>query len=98
MTAAPFSMEFPPAENKKDFESMPQLKSSEPQSSERSLADQLASRRKAMSIGELADVVGLSQASIYGAAKSGSLKALRFGGAIRIDPKDAAEWIRRHGG
>lgn len=63
-----------------------------------SLAEQIASRRKALKIGELADIVGLAQTTIYDAAREGRLQSIRIGGAIRIDPKAAADWLRRHGG
>jgi excisionase family DNA binding protein len=57
---------------------------------ERSLAEQIASRRKALSVRELAELLGVAQTTIYDHARDGRLPAIRIGSAIRIDPKVAA--------
>lgn len=62
------------------------------------LAEQIAARRRALTIRDLAELLGVSPTTIYDQARDGRLPAIRIGSAIRIDPKAAAEWVRRHGG
>jgi excisionase family DNA binding protein len=61
------------------------------------LIDLLKRRRRALTIEELADLTALSRTTIYDAAKSGDLKAMRFGGTMRVDPKRAIDWLVEHG-
>ena len=49
---------------------------------------------KLISVRELAEVVGLSENTIYSLTASGDLPHLRFGAAIRFDPVDVEAWAR----
>lgn len=55
-----------------------------------------------LTIAEIVERYRVSKAPVYRAVSEGRLKALRFGGSIRIDEDDLEEYIRasteRYGG
>lgn len=42
---------------------------------------------------ELAERWGLNRATVYRLVQRGELPALRIGGSIRIDPREAEKWL-----
>jgi excisionase family DNA binding protein len=42
---------------------------------------------------ELAERWGLNRATVYRLVQRGELPALRIGGSIRIDPREAERWL-----
>ena len=48
----------------------------------------------ALSVSELATLLGLGRSAAYELLKSGSLQYMRIGGAIRLDPHTVANWLR----
>lgn len=54
----------------------------------------LESRKTAWKVAQLASLLSLGSATIYGAVIRGSLPAFKLGGAVRISPKDALEWVK----
>lgn len=59
-----------------------------------SLNAQLARRKKAWTVRELADLLSLSDRSLYDQINSGALPAARIATIFRICPADALEWYR----
>lgn len=51
-------------------------------------------KENALTVGEVAPVVGQSPKTLYKAISTGRLPAYRLGGSIRLDPYDVAEWLR----
>jgi len=70
----------------------------DPSSAERSLAETIAARRRALTCDEFAEIMGLAKNTVYEWAKEGRIPAIRMGGAIRLDPKSLADWLRKNGG
>lgn len=44
---------------------------------------------------EAARILGCSDKTVWSLCKSGQLKAVRFGGNVRIDPRDLDEFVQR---
>lgn len=59
-----------------------------------SLAERVESRRTAWTVEGLAEIMACSANTLYKQVKSGKLPAIRLGSLLRIDPKDAGQWIR----
>ena len=57
---------------------------------------ELSFRRKAITVMEFANLLGISKQSAYEQIKRGSLPALQLGNIIRLNPKDVADWLREH--
>jgi excisionase family DNA binding protein len=55
---------------------------------------ELSSRRKALSVMEVATLLGVSKQAVYDQIKRGNLPALQLGTAIRLNPRDVADWLR----
>lgn len=55
----------------------------------------IESKESALTIEELATMVGVSPKTLYKAVKTGRLPAYRIGGSIRLDPEDIADWLRK---
>lgn len=55
----------------------------------------LESREKALTIHEVAKLLGVSDKHVYEMAADGSLPAFHIGRSIRIDPQDLADWLRK---
>jgi excisionase family DNA binding protein len=60
-----------------------------------SIPEQLRARNTAWKPKELMTLVNLSKSLFYREIEQGKLRALRFGGALRIDPMDALVWYER---
>ena len=60
----------------------------------RSLADQIAARRKLLTIPEVADLLSVAKTTIYDMAKAGKIRTVRIGSSVRIDPKHLADYLR----
>ena len=59
--------------------------------------EELSARRKALTVMDVANVLGLSKQSVYDQIKRGKLPALQFGTTVRLNPRDVAEWCNsRH--
>jgi excisionase family DNA binding protein len=58
------------------------------------LATRIQRRRKALTVGELADMLALSQQQIYNLAQRGNLPSIRIASSVRFDPASTAQWIR----
>lgn len=55
----------------------------------------LESREKALTVRELAELLGVSDKHIYEMTADGSLPAFHVGRSVRLDPQDVADWLRR---
>jgi excisionase family DNA binding protein len=58
------------------------------------LPDQIAQHRKALTVAEIGDILGLSSKQIYALVAKGYIPSYRIAGSIRFDPKLTAEWLR----
>lgn len=59
----------------------------------RTLKDSL---RKLLDPGEVAAMLGLSRPHVYTLAATGKIRSIKFGRAVRFDPKDVERFIREH--
>lgn len=55
----------------------------------------LEARKEALDVHEVAELLKVSERHIYELAADGSFPAFRVGKAIRFDPQDVADWLRR---
>ncbi len=55
----------------------------------------LESKQCAMKAGELAKLLGVTRQQIYKLAASSAIPSFRVGTAVRFDPNQVAEWLRR---
>jgi len=58
------------------------------------LADSLEERSHALTVVELAKVLGISQRQIYKLAASNRIPSFKIGGSVRFDPSIVATWLR----
>ncbi len=49
----------------------------------------------ALKASELAKLLGVTRQHIYKMAAAGSLPSFRVGAAVRFDPKQVAEWLKK---
>jgi excisionase family DNA binding protein len=61
----------------------------------RDLASTIERRRKAMTVKEVADVLGVSDKQIYSLVSRSLIPYFRVGGALRFDPFAIAAWLRK---
>lgn len=61
----------------------------------RDLASTIESRRKAMTVKQVADVLGVSDKQIYSLVSRNLIPYFRVGGALRFDPFAIAAWLRK---
>lgn len=61
-----------------------------------SLLDTLRSRRKALTVSAVAELLDCSAKSIYQLVKQKRLPALRIGASVRLDPFHLAQWLEAH--
>ena len=54
------------------------------------------SKRELLSPADVAARLGLSRAHIYTLAAAGNIRSIKFGRAVRFDPKDVERFIREH--
>ena len=59
------------------------------------LIQMLESRREALKVKEIAELLGVSDKHIYEMVADGALPALHIGRSIRFDPQDVADWLRK---
>jgi excisionase family DNA binding protein len=60
------------------------------------LIAKIESSGTALTVRALADVLGVSGKTVYRAIRSGGLRAIRTASIYRIDPIDAANWLKAH--
>lgn len=58
-----------------------------------SLVQQLRARKTALRPKELAVMLSVSERQITAMVKAGRMPGIKIGGAVRIDPGDAADWL-----
>ena len=58
------------------------------------LPSRIERRRKALTVPELAGIIGISDSKLYEFIKQGHLPSYRIGGAVRLDPALVAKWLR----
>jgi excisionase family DNA binding protein len=51
-------------------------------------------RRNAMSVSELAGLIGISKRQVYTLVKGGHIPSYRIAGTVRLDPASVAKWLR----
>jgi excisionase family DNA binding protein len=57
----------------------------------------LESREKALTVQEVAELLGVSDKHIYEMSADGTLPAFYVGRSVRLDPQDVADWLRKKG-
>lgn len=57
----------------------------------------LESREKALTVQEVAELLGVSDKHIYEMTADGTLPAFYVGRSVRLDPQDVADWLRKKG-
>jgi excisionase family DNA binding protein len=55
----------------------------------------LESREKALTVQEVAELLGVSDKHIYKMTADGTLPAFYVGRSVRLDPQDIADWLRK---
>jgi excisionase family DNA binding protein len=55
----------------------------------------LESRKKALTVQEIAELLGVSDKHIYEMTADGTLPAFYVGRSVRLDPQDIADWLRK---
>ena len=60
------------------------------------LPTRIERRRRALRVGELADLLSVSTRKIYVMVERSKLPSYQIDGSIRFDPRLTAEWLRRH--
>jgi len=60
-----------------------------------SVRDKIAAHTGAMNAEELAEILGVSEITIYKHAKAGRIPSFRIGSCVRFCPKSVAEWIAK---
>ena len=61
----------------------------------KTIAEQIAGRRCAISLKEFAEMIGISYNAAFDMASDGRLPVMRIGSSIRLDPKTTADWLRQ---
>lgn len=59
------------------------------------LVEKLESRQEALTVQEVAEILGVSDKHIYEMAADGTLPSFHVGRSIRLDPQDVADWLRK---
>ena len=59
------------------------------------LIEIVESRQKALTVREVAELLGVSKRHIYEMIADGTLPAFQVGRSVRIDPQDFADWLRK---
>lgn len=59
------------------------------------LIETLESREEALNVRQVAELLGVSDKHIYELAAQGKVPAFRVGRAVRFDPQDVADWLRK---
>ena len=56
---------------------------------------ELSSRRKALTVMDVANMLGVSKQTVYDHVKRGNLPALQMGTTVRLNPRDVADWLQQ---
>lgn len=59
-----------------------------------SILEQIEQRSSALRVNELAELLQVTPQHIYRLAAAGLIPCFRIEGAIRLDPKEVATWLR----
>lgn len=59
------------------------------------LIERLEGRREALTVQEVAELLGVSDKHIYEMTADGTLPSFHIGRSIRLDPQDIADWLRK---
>ena len=59
------------------------------------LIELFESKHSALKVADLTEPLGMDDKTIYRMAARGLIPSFRLGGAIRFDPKEIADWLRR---
>jgi excisionase family DNA binding protein len=51
-------------------------------------------RRKALTVPELASLLGISKRQVYTLVQGGHIPSYRIAGTVRLDPAQVAQWLR----
>lgn len=65
-----------------------------PEFEELTIVEQLLRRRKALSIKELSEILGIAYRTLHDMAKSGAMPSYKLGGSVRVDPVVIARWMQ----
>ena len=57
------------------------------------MLEELKTRRKAMTVKEVADILNLSEREIYKLAASNQIPHFRVGSSVRFDPASVLAWV-----
>jgi excisionase family DNA binding protein len=60
-----------------------------------SVRDRIAAHDGAMNAEQLANILGVSEITIYKHAKAGKIPSFRIGTCVRFCPKTVADWIAK---
>jgi excisionase family DNA binding protein len=62
----------------------------------RTIIEQIAARKKALTLKEFAELLNVSYNTVQEMAAAGRIKGvMRIGGAVRLDPKTTAQWLQK---
>ena len=59
------------------------------------IVDRLRVRRTALSVTELATILGMGRNTLYGHVQAGRIPSYRIRGTIRLDPVVIARWLEQ---
>src|SRR5215470_2385917 len=59
------------------------------------LIEILEGRKEALDVHQMAELLKVSEQHVYELAADGSLPSFRVGKAVRFDPQDIADWLRK---
>jgi len=59
------------------------------------LVDELAARKKLMTVQEMVELLGVHQQTIYEWVWKGKIPSVRIGARIKFDPRAIANWMRQ---
>jgi|SRR5581483_11577700 len=59
------------------------------------LIQMLESRKTALTVHEVAELLGVSDKHVYDMTADGRLPAFHVGRSVRLDPQDVADWLRK---
>ena len=60
------------------------------------IIEQLESTKSALTAKQLSELLNVTRQHISKLAARGRIPSFTVGGAVRFDPKQVAEWLRRH--
>ena len=64
------------------------------EATQKTIVEQIAAKRKAFSLREFSEIIGMSYRSLNDMANNRTLPCIRIGTTIRLDPKTTADWLR----